>query len=203
MVDKKCKLEDCFRVEQTRRGYCKKHYSRFMQHGDPYKITRVTKDMTISERFEFIGWTEVVRTLPTPCWEWNGDTTSDRNGYGVIVIGGVKHRVHRVSYELFVGPFDPELQMLHKCDNPPCMNPKHLYPGTTKDNMRDAIERGRLNPPQGSLNGMSILKEGQVRTIFDLKGKQHVRDVANTFEVSIQTVYSIWNGSRWGHITSS
>ena len=77
------------------------------------------------------------------CWEWSG--YRDRDGYGFMSIAGRDSRVHRISAALWLG-FDmrsPEF-ICHHCDNPPCFNPDHLFPGTPADNMRDASAKGRL-----------------------------------------------------------
>lgn len=72
------------------------------------------------------------------CWEWRGYRTI--KGYGSI---GAGEFAHRVAYELLVGPIPPKLYVLHHCDNPPCVNPSHLFLGTIADNNRDMVEKGR------------------------------------------------------------
>jgi hypothetical protein len=73
------------------------------------------------------------------CWPWLGSRTV--NGYGRL---GNRY-AHRLVYEQEVGPIPDGLNVLHSCDNPPCVNPRHLRVGTQADNARDALERGRLN----------------------------------------------------------
>jgi len=80
------------------------------------------------------------------CWEWNGKRRTEF-GYGVI---GTKHNgadiqwfVHRVSYVAHIGPILDRICVLHKCDNPRCVNPFHLFLGTRKDNTQDMVEKGR------------------------------------------------------------
>ena len=74
------------------------------------------------------------------CWEWNG--SKNRGGYGQCNIGGLSG-AHRVSWVLHNGPIPMELCVLHSCDNPPCINPKHLFIGTNKDNTIDCTIKGR------------------------------------------------------------
>jgi HNH endonuclease len=76
------------------------------------------------------------------CWEWQG--RRDRWGYGRITIAHRRRSVHRVAASLFLD-FDLEspLHILHRCDNPPCFNPDHLYAGTNVDNVRDRMTRPR------------------------------------------------------------
>ena len=68
---------------------------------------------------------------------------TDPEGYGLLSIEGHRRRANRVAYELAYGTFPISSQVLHRCDNPPCVNPLHLYLGTALDNMRDKLRRGR------------------------------------------------------------
>src|ERR1035437_755093 len=81
------------------------------------------------------------------CWPWAGKIHVG-TGYGVVYAGGGRghereERAHRVAWALTFGPIPPGLSVLHKCDNPPCVNPDHLYLGTHQDNMADVVARGR------------------------------------------------------------
>ena len=98
---------------------------------------------SLSDRLRLIGWEEVER-IPElgACWEWKGARRNSRGGYGLIRIGRQRY-AHRVAYEARNGAFDVSLSVLHHCDNPPCVNPDHLYVGTHDDNMRDVKVRGR------------------------------------------------------------
>jgi HNH endonuclease len=84
--------------------------------------------------------THFVRNPFTECWIWQG---SLRGGYGECAEG----LVHRVSYELFVGPVPDGLCVLHTCDTPTCYNPDHLFVGTRVDNVHDMIAKGRAAYP--------------------------------------------------------
>lgn len=75
------------------------------------------------------------------CWEWTGN--KNMLGYGMIWYDGKNIRAHRVSYLIFNGDLSDNLFVCHKCDNPSCVNPSHLFLGTSKDNMRDMIKKGR------------------------------------------------------------
>lgn len=77
------------------------------------------------------------------CWLWTG--AKNKQGYGHLKIKGKTYRAHRVSYELFNGKIPPGFLVMHKCDNPLCVNPNHLKLGTHKDNTQDMMEKGRDN----------------------------------------------------------
>jgi hypothetical protein len=80
------------------------------------------------------------------CWLWTG--ALDDKGYGRLGVNRSAQRAHRVAYELFVGPI-PDLPgyhggcLLHRCDNPACVNPQHLVVGTQQDNIADRERKGR------------------------------------------------------------
>ena len=80
----------------------------------------------------------------TDCWEYKGH--KDSQGYGQISYNNKSNRVHRIFYFIHVGGFDlgnSQAQVLHKCDNPSCFNPEHLFLGTSRDNNLDARIKGR------------------------------------------------------------
>ena len=95
---------------------------------------------TITERF----WTKVEKS--DGCWIWKG--SRHHNGYGYLHRGGHtdRHpaRAHRFSWEIHNGPIPVGLWVLHRCDNPPCVRPDHLFLGTRKDNMVDCAAKGRV-----------------------------------------------------------
>jgi hypothetical protein len=80
----------------------------------------------------------------TGCWNWTG--TVNGQGRGRITYEGRPQYAYRVTYRVLVGPIPDGLLICHHCDNPLCVNPEHLYAGTARDNMRDAMERGRWVP---------------------------------------------------------
>ena len=97
-------------------------------------------------------WAKVVKTPGDGCWTWTA--AADTWGYGVFRLGGRcdgQEGAHRFSYRMSFGEIPDGLSVCHRCDNPPCVRPDHLFLGTAKDNARDAISKGRrraLTPEQ-------------------------------------------------------
>lgn len=89
-------------------------------------------------------WSKVDRRGPEECWPWTGGCI--KAGYGRICESGRDEYTHRYSWRLHFGEIPPGLEVCHKCDNPPCCNPAHLFVGTHRDNMHDALRKGRVKP---------------------------------------------------------
>lgn len=94
-----------------------------------------------------------------PCLLWTGART--KAGYGTFSVGDVKVLAHRLAWRIRNGPIPPDTLIRHRCDVPRCLRPSHLEPGTTADNMRDAVKRGR--------HGTARLTIDQVRRIRELR----------------------------------
>lgn len=91
--------------------------------------------------FDESFWERVTPEPNTGCWLWTGAINAS-GGYGAVRRNGVTYRAHAVAMYLGNGRW-PLNQALHRCDQPSCVNPSHLYDGTPLDNVRDAIDRGR------------------------------------------------------------
>jgi hypothetical protein len=136
------------------------------------------------------------------CWEWTGSRLAS-GGYGRLCLGSnVQVRAHRFSFELHNGPLPEGFLALHTCDNPPCVNPAHLYSGTDADNVHDMFRRNRVPKGYHAKHGshpMAKLTETQVRDIrsrdYSVKGSR--AKVAREFDVTITQVTKILTGVLW------
>lgn len=128
---------------------------------------------------------------PDACHPWLAGT--DPSGYGRLRARGENSLAHRVAYELLVGPIPDGLSILHECDNPPCCNPRHLYPGTQQQNVVDMVARGR------SHRGVKLTVD-LVVAIRRLRGSSTQERIAARFGISRAMVSLIHSGRRHGRV---
>ena len=135
------------------------------------------------------------------CWEWQG--WCQPNGYGVFDVKPRKHLAHRAAYALFVGPV-PDLSVLHRCDNPRCVRPGHLFLGTAQDNSDDMVAKGRwrgYENRRGEAHHMTRVTEDMVREMRAAHaGGMSQRSVGRAFGVPAGTIHFILTGKTWGHV---
>lgn len=129
------------------------------------------------------------------CWLWRGQIGT--YGYGYISLNGKPTLAHRFVYEQLVGPIPQGLYLLHSCDTPACVNPDHLRCGTQKENIQDAVDRGRIEKGEDRYNAK--LTETDIRAIrADGRPKAHI---ARDYGVTRALIRGIQAGRRWKHVT--
>lgn len=132
----RCSVPGCNGVYDAA-GYCGRHYMAFRRHGEPTApVQRQLRGKSVAERLE-------LHTQRTEgCWEWT--SARNRKGYGVLRVGESARLAHRLVYEQEYGKKIPlGLNALHRCDNPGCVRPDHLFLGTLADNNADMLAKGR------------------------------------------------------------
>ncbi len=132
-----CTLPACEKPSQGRK-WCSAHFAKFYRYGDPLAIG--PGKGRVAQPVEPRLMAGLVST-GVGCWEWQRSRNAD--GYGQICVNGRVERVHRVMYELKVGPIPEGKLVMHICDNPPCANPDHLRLGTDAENNADRDAKGR------------------------------------------------------------
>lgn len=150
---------------------------------------------------DLLRWLEsqTVQEPNSGCLLWLGSV--DALGYGRVYYLGRTRKVHRLMYELAWGVSANGLFACHKCDNPGCVNPDHIFLGTAKENTNDAVRKMRMGLP-GSLNRSAKLTERDAVEIKRLKietGEANWR-IGKRFGVGKQTIANIINGVNWTHI---
>jgi hypothetical protein len=129
------------------------------------------------------------------CWEWQRSVNN--SGYGHFRHLGRKTYAHRVAYLLFCGPIPDGLCVCHRCDNPKCCNPTHLFLGTHADNHADKVRKGRHQYGERRYNAkLSATQVASMRRLY-ARGAFGVRRLAQLFGVCRKTVFDIIGEDRW------
>lgn len=148
-------------------------------------------------------WDSVNKT--DSCWNWTA--ASCGIGYGMFMLDRIKYKTHRLSYEAYHGEIPGGMHVLHRCDNPRCVNPDHLFLGNHYDNMHDAILKkrtkiglkgyfsGAYTGHKGEKNKKAKLSELDVKNIR--KSDIPTPKIAKIYCVSRQTIWSVRRGKTW------
>jgi hypothetical protein len=184
-----CSIKGCGGVHDAR-GLCSSHYMAWVRHGDPEKMVQTQHHgLTLEQRFG-----AYVKRGPG-CWEW----TSAKNafGYGVLRVGDGNTLAHRLAWTFARGKIPAGQYVLHRCDNPGCVRPSHLFLGTLADNNADMDAKGRRinSPPRGEENGMAKLTAAKVRMIRRSKATGAV--LAQRLNVTQTTISSVRRRHAW------
>ena len=129
------------------------------------------------------------------CWEWSGARTE--KGYGVFAYSHAKQvRAHRLAVELYSGK-PPHGMVLHKCDNPACVNPTHLEVGSHKENMRQMADRKRVVRADRHHKAKLTTIEAVAINLLHRSGNHSTRDIAAMFGMSQPTIAALVKGDLW------
>lgn len=143
-----------------------------------------------------------VDIVKSGCWEWIGPLSHD--GYGAIVVnynGKKLYRPHRLSWMICFGEIPHDLRVCHTCDNPKCINPKHLWLGTMKQNTLDSVIKGRANRAKGEMTGKSKLSNSQVIEMRKMRDDGKTFEViGNRFGVTKANARYVCSGRTWRHL---
>lgn len=142
---------------------------------------------------------------PNQCWAWRGNR--DKDGYGVLSVKGRYQKASRLSHTIFKGPIPPYMLVCHTCDNPICVNPAHLFLGTSKDNVHDMVKKGRNyklpkatseTVAKGAQHYRTKLTEAQALEIRKRSAAgQTVLRIASEMKLRYSQVYPVVVGRTW------
>lgn len=198
MPNRTCAILSCGNSKIIARGLCPQHYQHMRSAGRLSEFKKPPRPrLPLEERFKKTGWT----MAESGCWEWNG--SKNRRGYGQINSGRrtaagnpAPEITSRVAWAISHGPIPEGMAVCHHCDNPPCVNPDHLFLGTKADNNRDMAEKRRtLNGerrPQAKLTDVEV---EEIRRAYDLGGISQ-RALGERYGVSASAVSLIVNRLR-------
>lgn len=192
---KLCSFEGCGK-KSICKGLCAAHYQQQRQGKALTPLQVQYHGFTEEKRFLM----RVIKGAPSECWPWTGSRMKEnwhgqwRNATGAI------EPTHRAAYRLFVGPLPSGMHVLHKCDNPICVNPGHLFLGTQADNAKDMWQkrRGRPGVSRGEDHGCAKLTAESVLQIRDSTESDVA--LAEKYKVSRTTIHEIRKRISWNHI---
>jgi hypothetical protein len=187
-----CAVENCEKPVHAK-GWCTTHYSRWRKYDDPIELKQVQRHgLTLMERWEG----NVAKS--DGCWLWVGQR--DPNGYGRMMVAAKPELAHRLSWKLLRGDITSKQHVLHRCDNPPCVRPEHLFLGDQVSNNADkmAKKRHRFGVSRGEAHGGAILTADQVREIRASVGPSRI--IGEQFAISGRQVREIRARTAWRHI---
>ncbi len=132
-------------------------------------------------------WNKVMVGGPDDCWPWIG--ARDGGGYGMLRMNKKYYKANRFSYMNFVGTIPMHHDICHSCDNPPCVNPRHLFAGTKKQNMQDCIAKGRFSKPPQKKSKFTDADAAEIAGVYFSCGS--LNEAAALYGVSRATVWRL------------
>ena len=136
---------------------------------------------------------KIQRNPVSGCWEWTGSLTT--GGYAQLRVGKRKVAAHRFSYELHIGKIPKGLSVCHKCDNPKCVNPFHLFLGTHKDNMADCTRKKRRLGERNANAKLNVSNVQEIKT-----SRLNASELGRRFGVTKEAIYAVRSGRNWPNV---
>ncbi len=173
-----------------------------IKRGSDGKCRGSVRPYTLEETISLFheSYDRIQRSYETPCLEWNCCRVQD--GYGQVRFRGKDIGAHVLSWLLNKGEIPIGMKVCHHCDNPPCVNPDHLFLGSDKDNSDDAKKKGRLAQLKGSLNGWALMTEEKVTSMRQewIPYKVSARKLAEKYGLSQTQTERILRNEAWQHV---
>lgn len=187
---KKCDVPACekLRADNGQRRLCRMHKWRLATHGLFELPAR--HGPSAQERF----WAKVNKGAPNGCWEWTASRT--KKGYGHFGFNGRTFIAHRFVLMMQGHEIPEDMAVCHRCDNPPCVNPEHLFIGTNQDNVDDMVSKGRHHGRNPAKLTPEKVLEARLRAT---QGESH-RSIARSMGVASTTLSYAVNGTNWSWV---
>lgn len=187
-----CSVDGCPRPHNAR-GMCVTHYTRWQRNGDPGDAALRVVQISNENFWNFVDKNGPIHPLlQTRCWLWQGSRyTKDDQSYGRLHVNGKTVRAHRYSFFLTNG-YWPKNYACHKCDNPPCVRPDHLFDGTSQENQLDSVAKGRnkLPPPRPP---RTHCEKGHELTPANTNNAHRCRTCRNAYQ---RTYMPVWKAKK-------
>lgn len=196
-MERPCSIDGCVRPAVAR-TWCRAHWKHWRRWGDPTHYQTEKPRVPAAERF----WAKVTKADPGSCWEWQA--ARDPLGYGFFRMEPSKPmwRAHRAAWTLTNGSIPAGMIVCHYCDNPPCVNPIHLFLGTDADNCADRVAKdrsSRMISHYGETSPLAKLTAEQVEEIRRRYAAGGVlqRELGEEFGIGQTQVGRIVRRVRW------
>lgn len=190
-----CSVEGC-EQKHYGRGFCRKHHQWHWNHGHLKPLPVQTIEQRLMAGVQMV--------TETGCWLWT--SKNNGRGYGQMSFNGKHTYVHRLAYQAFKGEIPHRMVVCHKCDTPSCCNPDHLFLGTTRDNSRDMVRKGRHSKPprlagKDHPRKTAILTEAKViEMIRRYESGETIRSIAKFAGVRPVSASKAIHGITWSYV---